>query len=609
MILVLGGTTEGRQSVAALEQAGKPFFYSTKQGEQDVPLHHGSPLSGAMTAEQMTDFCRKEGVRLLVDAAHPYAARLHHTVAETAGALQLPVVRYERHFPRHYDERIDWFPSYEAIVEHLLGSPRRGIVLATTGVQSIGRLQPLEARYTLRYRILRRDSSVESALRQGATLDQLCYYGEQSEADALDALHPDILLVKDSGESGGFSTKVDAALSRGIRVIALSRPALPATFHTVNGPYGLRRQVETLVPDFYPLHSGLTTGTYATAAALAAALRLLHGQMPTEVPVTLPDGEDIPVPVQYGDGYAFCVKVSGDDPDVTNGVEIRASVRPFPSTNEERVRPETASSAPIDIIGGEGIGRITLNGLDYPPGEAAINRVPRQMIRDNIINRLHPQVPLRVEISVPHGAELARRTFNPRIGIVGGISIVGSSGIIMPFSNDSFVSSIRRCMNVAKASGADRVVINSGAKSADFVRTLYPQLPPQAFVEYGNFIGEALHIADELGVQHLSLCIMIGKATKLAAGYTDTHSSRATIDTGLLVRIGRVAGVSEDLAVRISQLSIARDLWNIVPADCMPAFAKEMLRLCRQVCTPLFHGHLTIHLIHPPIKAVYTDLP
>ena len=135
-----------------------------------------------------------------------------------------------------------------------------------------------------------------------------------------------------------------------------------------------------------------------------------------------------------------------------------------------------------------------------------------------------PAETITVTLSVPGGEETASRTFNPRLGIEGGISIIGVSGIIKPFSEDAFVDSIRKCMQVTKASGSDRVVINSGAKSERFVRTLYPDLPRQAFVEYGNYIGETLKIADELAIPHVTLGVMLGKAVKLAEGQLDTHS-------------------------------------------------------------------------------------
>ena len=154
-------------------------------------------------------------------------------------------------------------------------------------------------------------------------MEQLCYFEDPKDVP----VEADAILLKESGLSGGFQEKVDAAKARGMRILVLKRPETPAAFRTVNGPYGLRRAVEKLLPAFYPLHSGLTTGTCATAAAIAATIRLLKNETPEEVPVLLPDGETIPVAVGYGEGYAYCIKDAGDDPDVTNGLEIRASVK------------------------------------------------------------------------------------------------------------------------------------------------------------------------------------------------------------------------------------------------------------------------------------------
>ena len=203
--------------------------------------------------------------------------------------------------------------------------------------------------------------------------------------------------------------------------------------------------------------------------------------MPEEVPVVLPNGETIHVAVSYGEDYASVFKDAGDDPDVTNGLEIRASVKP---------------SVTFEILGGEGVGTFTLPGFDYPPGSPAINKAPCEMIRQNLTAITNN--PLSITISVPEGEAIAKRTFNPRLGIERGISIIGVSGIVKPFSEEAFIDSIRKCMTIAKASGAERVVINSGGKSERFVKALYPDLPQQAFVEYGNYIGETLKIAHEL---------------------------------------------------------------------------------------------------------------
>lgn len=597
MILVFGGTTEGRKAVAELEEAGQRFFYATKTGEQAIALHHGVRLDGAMDREAMTRCCLENNIQLLIDAAHPFAEVLHQTVAAVAEALHLPAIRFERLYPERVAD-IVWCRNFDEAVERIADEAAEHTghftLLATTGVQTIGRLKPLEQRgVRLVYRILQRQSSIDLAHCQGATDDQLCFYagdgiGEETTADAI--------LMKESGLTGGFVEKADEARRRGMRIYAIERPATPAVFHKVNGEHGLRRMVERLLPDFFPLKSGLTTGTCATAAALAATRRLLTGETPSEVMVTLPNGEQIPVAVGYGPDYAYVIKESGDDPDVTNGIEVRA-----------RCEMRKERSVPIEIEGGEGIGRFTLPGFDYPPGEAAINRVPRQMIRENLTHLLsHLNTPLSfgegsgvrlslgVRLSVPNGAAIAQRTFNPRLGIEGGISIVGVSGIIKPFSEEAFIDSIRKCLQVAKASGTERVVINSGAKSERYVRQRYPDLPQQAFVEYGNYIGQTLQMAHELGIRQVTLGVMLGKAVKLAEGQLDTHSRRGTMNRDFIAELLRESGADEPTQRRAREITLARELWDFAP----PAFSQVVIAHCHRHCAPLLpDGQLTILLI------------
>ncbi len=579
MILVFGGTTEGRKAVEVLEEGGSTYFYSTKTGEQDITLHHGQRIDGALDAEAMQTFCREHDIRLIVDAAHPFASQLHQTIAQVSESLNVPTIRYERIYPKR-DSEITWINDYSQIPNDIHS------LLATTGVQSISKLKPLEAAgIKVFYRILNRESSIALAQKQGASPEQLCYYEDPKDV----SVEADAILLKESGLSGGFQEKVDAAKARGMRIIALKRPQTPEIFTIVNGPYGLRRMVEKLLPEFYPLHSGLTTGTCATAAAVAQTLRLKKGEMPDEVPVVLPNGETINVSVGYGDNYAFCIKEAGDDPDVTDGIEVRASI-----TLEHR---DTETQGVI-IKGGEGVGRFTLPGFDYPPGEAAINKAPREMIRQNLerlcISESLCSNYIIVTISVPQGAEIARRTFNPRLGIEGGISIIGVSGIVKPFSEEAFIDSIRKCMTVAKASGSERVVINSGGKSERFVKALYPTLPQQAFVEYGNYIGETLKIAHELNLPNITLGVMLGKAVKLAAGHLDTHSKRATMDKAFIKEMLNEAHCDID----ISDITLAREIWEKLSPEKKQDFADVVISHCATYCKPLLpNGELTILLI------------
>lgn len=588
MILIFGGTTEGRKAVKELEEAGKTFYYSTKTGEQKVDLCHGIAVSGAMTADKMRQFCNEHDIRLIIDAAHPFAAHLHSTVADVATDLNIPAIRFERIFPPR-DNDIFWCDTYDEAIDQITDG---SIVLATTGVQSIAKLKRLEEKgCKVYYHILDRPTSIAQAHAEGIPDSRLIFPTNPSPIPT--TMDGGTIILKESGLSGGFVEKVEKARLQGMRIIAIKRPTTPAYFKTVNGEHGLRRMVEQLFPDFYPLHSGLTTGTYATAAAIAAYNRSVAdggvGVSPARntVPVILPNGETIHVEAHYADGYAYTIKESGDDPDVTNGAEIRAKVEP--------------TDGEMTIVGGEGVGHFTLPGFDFPPGEAAINRVPREMIRRNL-NNAH----VKVTISVVDGERLAQRTFNPRLGIVGGISIVGVSGIIKPFSEEAFVDSIRRCVQVAAlaplppggglsnaqptppAGGqGSHIVISSGAKSERLVRQRFPTLPPQAFVEYGNYIGATIAIADELGIRNIHLVMMIGKAVKLAAGHLDTHSRRSTMDKRFIARMLEEAGCPAEIVGKVSTITLAKELWTIIPKARHDSFVKVLTRHCHAVCSHL----------------------
>ena len=571
-------------AVKVLEESGASYFYSTRSDTQDIQLVHGHHVTGAMETPKMVAFCHEHDIRLIIDAAHPFAETLHRNVVELARAVGVPVIRYDRIYPPHASDLV-WCRDYAEAISQL---KNHGIekLLALTGVNTIAKLKSFWQAHECWFRILNREVSHQLAQKAGFPNDHLVYYEKDDTATLLERLHPQAIITKESGMSGGFDEKVEAARRAGVKIFVVERPDYPTpdgvTIMHVNGPHGLRRMVERLLPEFYPLHSGLTTGTCATAAAIAATIKMTAGEAPNTVPVVLPNGETIDVDVTYGDGYAAVFKQAGDDPDVTNGLEIRASVEP---------------SDHFEILGGEGVGRFTVPGFDYPPGEPAINKAPRQMMRDNIKQNV------RITISVPQGAEIARRTFNPRLGIEGGISIIGVSGIVKPFSEEAFVASIRKCMQVAKASGSERVVINSGGKSERFVKAQYTDLPQQAFVEYGNYIGETLAIAHELEIKNVTMGVMLGKAVKLAAGNLDTHSRHTTMDKEFVLTMLHEA----DIDIDISDLTLARELWDRIPTEKLQAFATVVIKHCAQHCTPLLpNGHLTILLI-TDTGTIYSD--
>ncbi len=575
MILVFGGTTEGRMAAKVLDESGTIYYYSTRSDVQDIQLAHGVRLTGTMELAQMKVFCLEHDIALIIDATHPFAQNLHYNVVNLAQQLGVPLIRMNRIFPPH-DADLVWCRDYDDAISQL-NKHNVERLIAFTGVNTIGKLKDYWQHNECWFRILDRDESREATATAGFPQDHLVYYESHGTEQLLKQLLPQAIITKESGTSGGFVEKVDAARRNGVLTFVVECPPYPSAsgmaIEHVNGPHGLRRAVEKLLPEFYPLHSGITTGTCATAAAIAATTRLTTGETPSVVAVVLPNDETIQVPVIYGDGYASVYKEAGDDPDITNGIEIRASV---------------TLSDKFEILGGEGVGTFTVPGFDYPPGEPAINKGPRQMMRENIKQNV------RIVISVPEGGAKAKRTFNPRLGIEGGISIIGVSGIVKPFSEEAFIESIRKCMQVAKASGAERIVINSGGKSERFVKTLYPELPQQAFVEYGNYIGETLSIANELGIKNVTLGVMLGKAVKLAAGNLDTHSRRSTMDKDFISSMLYEAGCNID----ISSITLARELWEIIPQDKLQAFATVVINHCMEHCSKLLpNGKLLILMI------------
>ena len=581
MILIIGGTTEGRKALEVCEEAGKPFYYSTRGASQELTMHHGIRLEGGMNGEEMAHFCTERAIALIVDAAHPFAMGVHQSVADCVSRLQLPVIRYERTFPA-LPASVVSLDSFDAALTYLLKQqPRR--LLALTGVNSIERLRAYWTQHETYLRVMPIAETEERLRQSDFPPERVVYYDkEQCDREIFATLQPDMILLKESGDTSGFAAKVKEALALGITVLVIRRPQIPypATV-TVEGPVGLRRSIERLLgSDFFPQRIGLTTGTTATAAATAALLTLLNEESYSEVTVTLPQGERIPFPIQQTElteqgARAVAIKDAGSDPDVTDGAEIVADLS------------LTQAHSGVTFLQGEGVGRVTLPGIGLDIGEPAVNPVPRQMMRQALGALVDlSQVGIDLTISVPKGRKLAQSTFNPRLGILDGISILGTTGVVRPYSSEAFVESIRRELEVSKSVYGKHLVLNSGGRSERYLKGRFPDLPANAFVQYGNFIGETLSLANELGFPQITLGIMIGKAVKLAAGELDTHSKKVVMDKAFITALASASGATAEQEQQISEMTLARELWQIFPDGTHPLY-QSIVDHCYQVCKPL----------------------
>lgn len=312
------------------------------------------------------------------------------------------------------------------------------------------------------------------------------------------------------------------------------------------------------------LRSGFTTGTAAAAAAKAAVRFLLEDKAPAAVSVALLAGGCLTIPVhscrRTGDGSACTVvKDAGDDPDVTHGAEIGARIRLGPPAGSGAGRRE------VVISGGAGVGRITKPGLELPPGEPAINPGPRRMITQAVSEALADhglERSVAVEIFVPRGEEIARKTLNARLGIVGGISILGTTGIVRPMSHDAFTATIAAGLSVANACGLNRVVLSTGRRSERFAQRLWPQWPEEGFVQVGDFFQTSLELAAQKGFAHVILAVFFGKALKMAAGLAHTHAARAKLTLDALAGWAEAITADPQLAREILAANTAREAFG-----------------------------------------------
>ena len=301
--------------------------------------------------------------------------------------------------------------------------------------------------------------------------------------------------------------------------------------------------------------SGFTTGACSAAAARAATLALLSGETPASVCVHLPNGHDVDFPILEGAvaddaARAVIVKDAGDDPDATNGAHITAEVRRLPGQAGE-----------IVLKGGAGVGTVTREGLGLEVGGPAINPVPRRNIRDNVRSAAGDLLAvdgLEVTISVSGGEEMAKKTLNSRLGILGGISILGTTGIVRPYSTAAFRASVVQAVEVAARQGQTSVVFTTGGRSEKFAMQQLPELAESCFVQMGDFVKAAFIAAIKTRMSRVYVGAMAGKLTKMSQGLTVTHAWRAEIDRDLLADCAQEVGAAPDLVEAIRAAETAR---------------------------------------------------
>jgi cobalt-precorrin-5B (C1)-methyltransferase len=340
------------------------------------------------------------------------------------------------------------------------------------------------------------------------------------------------------------------------------------------------------------LRYGYTTGACATAATKGALLALIHQRRFGKARIRLPIGRSVTFALHTcaysaDEGRSSVIKDAGDDPDVTHLAEICARV-------SWRDQPG------IHFVRGKGVGLVTQPGLPVPPGEPAINPVPRQMLRETVEAILasgpHAHRGVNIEISVPNGEALAKKTFNPRLGIIGGISILGTTGIVVPYSLAAWEASVMQNIDVAAAQGCHDLIFVVGGRGERFAQNLFSR-PTIAFVQIGDFFGQALRHAAEAGTTHVILASMIGKLAKFAAGNESVHSKESAQDFDFLAGLAESAGAQEPLLTQMRQANTAQAVSELACASGLSAFHDLMCQAAWHFSRSLTQGACAIEVL------------
>lgn len=591
-ILLFGGTTEGKAAANWLNDMGFTYCYSTKTPTAFEVHTDCIKLEQAMPADEMIRFCKEQDIELIIDAAHPYASELHWNIHACSERLEVPHIRIERSFTViAATDDVHYLESLEAMIEACKKNGYQRI-LSLMGVKSISQLNKGLSDKEVWYRILDRPLSWNEALDCGVRRDRInasmAFDNFRDVEELIEQHQLQALLTKDSGHNGLFGQKVALAQKHQLPLLVLEQPALPAFTEVFKSRAELRQYMlanyRLPKPD---LAHGYTSGTCATICAKAAATLLLTGKCPNKVVVSLPDSDKVSMPVhtkglsEYS-AFATVLKNSGDDPDLMDGMVIGCRVYLNQSGN-------------IRFVKGEGVGIVKLPGLGLPLNEPAVNKVPRAMITAELLALLDeyglPDNGFDVEVFIPEGRQLALKTFNPRLGIEGGLSIIGSTGRIKPFSSEAYVATIHRQLDVVHENRGEQVVLNSGGRSERYLKNHLKHLPPYCFVQYGNYIGEALEAAQQRSIKVVHLGIMTGKAVKLAAGHLDTHSRNVVMDKEFLADLATEAGYPEEQIEQVRGITLARELEQIFPFKLEEPFFRLLSQRCELAASNAVKGY------------------
>jgi cobalt-precorrin-5B (C1)-methyltransferase len=350
------------------------------------------------------------------------------------------------------------------------------------------------------------------------------------------------------------------------------------------------------VADARGLRTGWTTGTCTSAAAKAAVLGLIHGAPPAEVEVGLPRGPRVSFVVSDVDprqpGRAAVIKDAGDDPDVTHQAHLTVTAAWLADEHP---------AGTVKLHAGPGVGTVTLPGLGLAVGSPAINPVPSRMIRAAVAEVTSR--PVALTISVPGGEAMAAKTSNARLGIIGGISILGTTGIVRPFSTASWRASVVQQVDVAAAQGLHHVVLSTGGRTDAAAHRLLPDLPAVSFVEVGDFTGIALRRAAAAGLTQATFVGMAGKITKLAAGVLMTHYRRSRVDGALLADVARRAGAGSEIEQAATATATARHFAETCLAHNRLEPLEELCRRAVAACQSFVEGALAVEVVMVDFEA------